>query len=174
MYVRMHTCMYVCMYVCAASMPGFRRDLVSWMNHEGSVEGLVEFYNIDVQHITNYHALSCPRTITMRPGASRYLKKLRPRKELRKKAETTWHRISLTAHYEIYRKLCRHLKTALFQYVKQFRSTKIKECGKDQKKLYTLTRKLIDNSTCVKYLYFTSSDILAEKFNDFFVKKKPV
>jgi len=49
-------------------------------------------------------------------------------------------------HFEIYRDLCRKINTLLFEEKKYFYSTKIEECGKDQKKLFKLTKNLMGSN----------------------------
>ena len=103
-----------------------------------------------------------------------YSDKLRSAKKIRRKAERTWRRTSLMVHFEIYRDLCRKMNTLLFEEKKCFYSTKIEECGKDQKKLFKLTKNLMGSNSNVNLPHFTSAELLADKFSNYFMRKTTI
>jgi len=74
------------------------------------------------------------KIITLRPETCLYSDKLKSAEKIREKAERTRHRTSLTTHFEILRNICRNINALLFEEKKCFYSTKIEECGKDEKK----------------------------------------
>ena len=143
-------------------------------NCEGSVDELVEAYNKGVQSIRNDHVPSYSKIITLRPETPWYSDKLRSAKKIRRKAERTWRRTSLMVHFEIYRHLCRTMNTLLFEEKKCFYSTKIEECGKDQKKLFKLTKNLMGSNSNVNLPHFTSAELLADKFSNYFMRKATI
>ena len=134
-------------------------------NCEGSVDELKGAYNKGDQSIINHHAPSCSKIISLSPETPRYSDKLRSAKKIRRKAERT----SLMVHFEIYRDLCRKMNTLLFEEKKCFYSTKIEECGKDQKKLFKLTKNLMGSNSNVNLPHFTSAELLADKFSNYFI-----
>lgn len=56
---------------------------------------------------------------------------------------------------------------------KSFYFTKIKECGKNQNQFFKLTRNLMVCNSTVNLPQFTSTEPLAKKFNNFFMRKTP-
>jgi len=77
-------------------------------------------------------------------------------------------------HNEIYRDLCRKCNTLLFEEKKCFYSTKIEKCGKDQIKLFKLIKNLMGSNSSVKPPHFTSAELLADKFSNYFMRKATV
>ena len=55
-----------------------------------------------------------------------------------------------------------------------FYSTKIEECGKDQKKLFKLTKNLMGSNSNVNLPHFTSAELLADKFSNYFMRKATI
>jgi len=76
-------------------------------------------------------------------------------------------------HFEIYRDLCRTMNTLFFE-EKCFYSTKIGECGKDQKKLFKLTKNLMGSNSNVNLPHFISAELLADKFSNYFMMKATI
>ena len=64
------------------------------------------------------------------------------------------------------------MNTLLFKEFLLIYSAKIKECGKDQKKLFKLTRNSMGSNSNVNLPHFTSAQLLAGKFSDFFMRRK--
>jgi len=77
-------------------------------------------------------------------------------------------------HFQIYRELYRTVNTLLFEEKKCFYSTKIKERGKDQKKLFKLTKNLMRSNSNVNLPHFTSAELLADKFSNYFMRKATI
>jgi len=95
-------------------------------------------------------------------------------RKIRRKAERTWRRTSLMVDFEIYRDLCRKINRLLFEEKKCFYSTKIEECGKDQKKLFKLTENVMGSNSNVNLRHFTSAELLADKFSNYFTRKATI
>jgi len=66
------------------------------------------------------------------------------------------------------------MNTLLFDEKKGFYSTKIGECGKDQKKFLKLVKKLMGRKSNVNLPHFTSAELLADKFNNYFRRKTTI
>ena len=62
------------------------------------------------------------------------------------------------------------MNTLLFEEKKCFYSTKIEECGKDQNKLFKLTKNLMGSNSNVNLPHFIS-ELLADKFSNYFMRK---
>jgi len=77
-------------------------------------------------------------------------------------------------HFVIYRDLCRKINTLLFKENMCFYSTRIEECGQDQKKLFKLTNNLMGSNSNINLPDFTSDELLADKFSSFFMKKTTI
>ena len=122
-------------------------------------------------NIIIHYAPSCSKSITFRPETPWYSNKFKYAKKIRRKAKGTWRRTSIMVQFEIYRDLCRQMNTLLFEEEKCFYSTKIEQCGKDQKKLFKLTKNLMGSNSNVNLPHFTSAEILADKFNNYFMRK---
>jgi len=77
-------------------------------------------------------------------------------------------------HFEIYRDLCRNMNTLLFDEKKCFYSTTIEEYGKDQKKLFKLTKNLMGSNSNVNLPHLTSAELLGDKFSNYFIRKTTI
>jgi len=79
-------------------------------------------------------------------------------------------------HFEIYRDLCRKktTNTLLFEEKKCFYSTKIEECGKDQRKLFKLTKNLMESNSNVNLPHITSTELLADKFGNYVMRNATI
>jgi len=75
--------------------------------------------------------------------------------------------------FEIYMDLFRKMKTLLFE-KNCFYSTKIEECGKDQNKLFRLTKNLMGSNSSVNLPRFISDKLRVDKFINFFKRKTTI
>jgi len=62
------------------------------------------------------------------------------------------------------------MNTLLFEEKKCFYSTKIDECGRDQKKLFKVTKTLMGSNSNAYLSHFTSAKLLSEKFSNVFMR----
>jgi len=66
------------------------------------------------------------------------------------------------------------MNTLLYDEKKCFYSTKIEDCGKDQKKLFKLTKNLMGSNSNGNLSHFTSVELLADKFSNYFMRKATI
>jgi len=90
------------------------------------------------------------------------------------KADRTWRRTSILVQFEIYRNLFRNINTLFSDEKKCFYSTYIEESGKDQTKLFTLTKNFVGCNSNVNLPHFTSTELLADKFSNYFMRKATI
>lgn len=157
--------------VCVAD---FARDVASstvLSDTDKPLDDLVENYYSELQSILDKHAPLCTQTITKRPNTQWYTDELREAKHERRRRERTWRRTKLTVHHELYREQCRTVNTLLFKARQDFFSDKIIACGRDQKKLFRVTRSLMGDKGEVTLPAHDSKQELAENFNRFFTDK---
>ena len=142
-------------------------------NCERSVDKLVEAYN-KMSRVSQYTMLLRIQISSRETRNPWYSDKLRSAKNIRRKAERTWHRTSLMVHFEIYRDFWRKISALPLEEKKYFYSTKIEECGNDQQKLFKLTKNLMGSNSNVNLQNFTSSDLLADKFSNNLKRKTTI
>jgi len=63
------------------------------------------------------------------------------------------------------------MNTLLFEEKKCFYSTKIEECGKDQKKLVKLTKNSMGSNSNANLPNLTFTELMADKFRNLFMRK---
>ena len=119
-----------------------------------------------VRSIVNHHCSLLFKHHQVETENSWYSDKFKYAKTIRRKAERTWCQTSLTVHFEIYKDL--------FEEEKYFYSPKIEECGKDQKKLFKLARNFMRSNLNANLPHFTSAELLADKFSNFFMEKTTI
>ena len=135
------------------------------------LEELVDAYNTNLKALMDKHAPLCTKVITLRPNAPWYSDELREAKHEKRRCERTWRRTGLTVHQQLYKDQCRHVNKLLHVTKQDYFIEQIMECGRDQKKLYSLTRKLLGNTgNSILPSHISPSD-LGEKFSQYFHSK---
>jgi hypothetical protein len=109
--------------------------------------------------------------ITLRPAAPWYTEELREAKHERRRRERKWRQTRLTVHHQLYKDQCRTVNRLLYSTKLSYFSEQISECGRDQKKLFQLTKRLLGDTGNVTLPTHTSDKALAEEFTQFFSSK---
>ena len=135
------------------------------------LDELVQTYNDNLSALVNKHAPLCTREITLRPDAPWYSEELREAKHERRRRERKWCHTKLTIHNQLYREQCRTVAKLVQSTKQSYYSAQITQCGRDQKKLFKLTRKLLGDTGKVILSPHTSPKDLAEQFSQFFSHK---
>jgi hypothetical protein len=111
------------------------------------------------------------KQVILRPNTPWYTEQLQKAKQCRRKAERRWLATRLTVHLDILRakrvivnRLCQDAKSKYYH-------EKIAGCNKDQKALFKLTKLLINKGKDRSLPTFTSEEILANSFADYFIDK---
>ncbi|KAK3082746.1 hypothetical protein FSP39_004177 [Pinctada imbricata] len=151
----------------------FKRDLESYLAFEPSneIECYVNTYHAKVSEVLENHAPLISKEVTLRPNTKWYTSELRTVKREKRKAERTWRRTGLSVHYQIYIDKCIQNSNLLYQSKCEFYSTKIEECGSDQRSLYKITNKLLGKKQDVGLPSCDDDHELANKFGIFFHDK---
>ena len=132
---------------------------------------LVNLYNITLSNLLDKFAPLQTKTIIEEKNSPWYTKEQRQQKRLLRRKERLYRKTKLTVHQEAYHQqaslFCKNLKKARIQYC----SSKVEECGSDQKKLFKITNSLMGRKS-MKVLPKTDSDLaLANDFMTYFNDK---
>lgn len=136
-----------------------------------SLNELVSAYNNNLSALIDKHAPLQTRVITLRPHASWYTEDLREAKHERRKRERKWYQTGLAVHYELFRQQCRTVSKLVCSTKQSYYSEQINQCGRDQKQLHKITKKLLGETGEAILPSHTTSTDLAEQFSQFFVSK---
>ena len=132
---------------------------------------LVNLYNITLSNLLDKFAPLQTKTIIEEKNSPWYTKEQRQQKRLLRRKERLYRKTKLTVHQEAYHQqaslFCKNLKKARIQYC----SSKVEECGSDQKKLFKITNSLMGRKS-MKVLPKKDSDLaLANDFMTYFNEK---
>jgi len=143
----------------------------SLSNPEGIVDNLVEKYNTKLSAIIDQHAPPQNKVISIRPNTKWYTDELRQAKRDRRKAERTMQKTKLTVHQQIYCNKRNYVSKLLLQSKRNYYSTKIEECGYDQKQLFKLTNSLMGKTNEMVLPSNYGCHELSNRFGEYFVGK---
>lgn len=138
---------------------------------DGSLEELVCAYNENLSAIVDKHAPLCTKVITMRPNAPWFTDEVREAKHERRRRERLWRRTKLCVHREWYREQCRTVAKLVLATKHSYYTDQVSQCGRDQKKLFRVTKKLLGDTGKVTLPSHTSAKALADQFTNFFTNK---
>jgi hypothetical protein len=137
---------------------------------DSSASQCVDIYNSVLSQLVDEYAPLKKRSVTVRPSNPWYTTEIAEAKRFRRKLERQWLRTGLHIHLEIM-KAQRHKVTSLISEAKRTYLSSAVEAAKDQKVLFSITKKLVHKVKCTKLPSSTSDVILAEKFSDYFSSK---
>jgi hypothetical protein len=132
---------------------------------------LVEAYNSNLSTILDKHAPLCTRIITLRPHAPWYTEEIRAAKHERRRRERKWRQSKLVVHHQLYKEQCKTVAKLVLSTKQSYYSDQIGQCGRNQKHLYQITKKLLGDSGKVVLPTHTSPHELADQFSEFFSSK---
>jgi len=132
------------------------------------MEELVTAYD-NLSNVVDKHAPLLQRTITLRPHAPWYSDELRQLKHQKRKLERQWRRTKLELHHQMFRAKCIETNKELLRAKQVFYSSKILDCGRDQKALFSITRNLLQRKSGLPS--HASAAGLTEQFAAFFTNK---
>ena len=131
---------------------------------------LVELYNTELSKLADHHAPL--RAVTLKrnlnPWYNNDIKKL---KQERRQLERRWLRTKTFADKQLYKKKCFSLnKTLRVAKISHYKGL-IEECGRDQKKTFSISNLLMGKVKTSKYPPAESKKHLADGFMQFFTNK---
>ena len=94
-----------------------------------------------------------------------------PLKSYQKRLEKKWKKCKTKQTWDQYCSHCEVLTKALNERKTQFSSTKVVESDNDKKKLFRVTKTLLENIKKSFLLDLGSDDNIANSFNDYYVNK---
>lgn len=150
----------------------FRHDIASTSslnNIDGTADQLAQRYITGLSSLINIHAPLIHRVVTIRPHSPWYTEPLRDAKRLRRQLERKWRRHNRDIDLRAYRVQCAVVVKHIHKAKTEYYSSRITECKNDQKTLFNITNKLLENHHSPK---LPSDDTeLSNRFNSFFYDK---
>ena len=107
----------------------------------------------------------------MRPETKWYTDEIREEKVKRRQAESRWRKSKLTVHLEIYKAQCCLVSKLCKAAKRDYYHRKIEECHGDQKKLFQITKELMNKRKTNTLPSHVDSKDIAESFSDYFTSK---
>ena len=135
-------------------------------NIQGSVNELVDRYNIGLRALLDKHVPIIYIVVTVRRHAQWYTESLRDAK--RRRLERLWRHSKEEADLLVYRQQCRSVSMQLTEAKRDYYYTKIEASNNDQKSLFDITKKLLVNQQAATLPTHESNFELANRFSKFF------
>lgn len=139
-------------------------------NTFASADDLVDSYNKVLTTLLEKHAPQKTKKFSIHPKSPWFNSTIGKAKRERRKAERKWRKTKLTIDKEIFRESHEQVITLINEAKKDHYQSKVKN-AKDQKALFKVVNTLFNHSKDLSLPQHESSQILANKFNEFFVQK---
>jgi exonuclease III len=141
-------------------------------NHDIScINEMADIYNSELSRIVDHHAPLITRNITIRPAAPWYNEEIRSEKRIRRKLERIWRTTKQPSDRLKYRRQCRRVAELLTESRTLYYSQIIHDNEGDQRKLFKTVDKLLHRTPEPQYPICQSTEVLANKFLEFFEDK---
>ena len=140
-------------------------------NIQGTVNELVDRYNLGLRAVLDKHAPIIHRVVPVRRHAPWYTESLRDAKRRRRRLERLWRHSKEEADLLAYRQQCRSVSMKLTEAKIYYYSTKIEASNNDQKSLFDITKKLLVNQKAATLPTHETNFELANRFIKFFNDK---
>ena len=135
------------------------------------LDSMTRAYNTSVRSLIDRHAPELQKVIPIRPYTQWHTDELRTAKISKRQAERKWRKFGLEVHRQIYRDQC-SIRNKMLQTAKtNFSSTKIIDCGRDQKAIVGLSNHLLGNKNSEQLPDHETPLALADRFGDYFYDK---
>ena len=152
----------------------FKQDLKDHLNvqildniHSSS---LVDWYNSTLSSLVDKHAPE--KTVIIRRAPNPwYNDDIRDHKRKRRRLERIWKKTKLTVDHQIYRTECVVFNNKIRIAKLIYNKTLVSNCGRDQKKIFSVANKLLGKQSTNVYPREESDEQCANNFIQFFTKK---
>ncbi len=135
------------------------------------VNEMVSSYNTVLQELLDTHAPKKMRAIAQRQSQPWMNDDIAAAKRIRHQYERLWRKTKLTVHRIAYKDSCEEVKKLIKEAKSSYFIKQIKDCEKDQKKLFQIVNNLLGRGKSSHLPEFSSAATLAEIFKEFFVTK---
>ena len=132
---------------------------------------LVHAYTTGFEAVVDQHAPVQRKSITLRSNAQWYSDELRHVKHAQASRERMAANNQLTVHRQLFKEQCNAVNKLMISAKKTLFSAKIRDCGQDQKQMFTLTCQMMCNTGQVILPTHESAEQLATIFGDFYIDK---
>ena len=129
---------------------------------------LTSDYSTVLTSILDKHAPEKEKKVILRPNAPWYTDKIKSEKRDCRAKERKWRTSKLTIDEEIFRKQQDHVASEIEKAKQEYYSDKINDSDKN---MYQVANKLLNKSKSVSLPLYKSPKDIANRFNNFFVKK---
>ena len=132
---------------------------------------LVDKYETELTRVLDIHAPEKKRMITVRPAAAWYNDDIDREKRKRRKLERRWRKSRLVIDRELYKEQCKVASSLIKKANENYYSNIIQENKGNQKILFNTISRLLHRKTEECYPTAPSSEVLANRFADFFCQE---
>ena len=147
------------------------RDSIVLQENITDLPTLVDKYETELTRVLDIHAPEKRRTITVRPAAAWYNGDIDREKRKRRKLERRWRKSCLVIDRELYKEQCKFVSSLIKKAKENYYSNIIQENKGNQKVLFNTVTRLLHRNTEKRYPTAPSSEVLANRFADFFCQK---
>ena len=157
-------------------LKSFRKDLVDAIPGTNTGDKLdVEQYHNNVENaiksILDTHAPAKTKSYIVRPNTQWYTSNLRAAKVIKRRRERKWKKSGLDIDYTAYKSQCKLVNHLLTKAKTEFYSQQVIDCGQDQKRLFNVTKGILNWKSTQTYPSTVAAETLPCDFNDFFINK---
>ena len=155
-------------------MNSFKNDLRSselCQSAPVDLDGLVDCYNTTLTTILDKHAPLCSKVVAARARVPWFSDQIRSAKRNRRKAERRWRTSKLDADWRVFKVLKNRTTYLMNMERREFYSDLINENSHDQRKLFSVTGKLLNRAKETPFPPHSDKTTLANDMGLFFVKK---
>lgn len=156
----------------AINRENFKNDIASLpVTSSFNLSEVVDCYNEGAKAVLDNHAPERERSTILRPNTEWYTDELRDAKTLRRRLERHYLKSKSPTDRAAYRIQCNKVCFLAKKLKSNFYSRMVEDCGPDQKKLFTITKKFLKNNKSDNEPLMYSPDELPDKFCSFFTDK---
>ena len=146
------------------------RDSIVLQENITDLPTLVDKYETELTRVLDIHSPEKKRTIMVRPAAAWYNGDIDREKGKRRKLERRWRKSRLVIDRELYKEQCK-VVSSLIKKAKENYYSNIQENKGNQKVLFNTVTRLLHRNTEKCYPTAPFSEVLADRFADFFCQK---
>ena len=146
------------------------RDSIVLQENITDLPTLVDKYETELTRVLDIHSPEKKRTITVRPAAAWYNGDIDRERRKRRKLERRWRKSRMVIDRKLYKEQCKVI-SSLIKKAKENYYSNIHENKDNQKVLFNTVTRLLHRNTEKCYPTAPSSEVLANRFADFFCQK---
>ena len=119
------------------------KDALDTFTTTGNANDSLETYNTTLCNLVDKHAPLIEREITIRPQTQWFTEEIRVEKHRLRNLERKWRQTKSEIDRQLYRQQCKNMNKLIRIAKTEYYTSKIKDCGNDQKALNKITNDLL-------------------------------